>query len=141
MRTFKNAWFVKFARREGISNEALKNAIASASDGLIDAKLGGGLIKLRVARDGAGKSGGYRTIVCFAQSRRAVFAYGFAKNKMANLSPIDLAALKAVAKLYLEPSEADIDVLIERGLLEEIRDDDQEDPKPNLPQRRHRRRS
>jgi hypothetical protein len=127
MRTFKNAWLVKFARREGISNEALKNAIASASDGLIDAKLGGGLIKLRVARWG-GQVRWISDDCLFCAKSSCCFAFGFAKNKMANLSQIDLAALKAAAKLYLEPSDADIDVLVERGLLEEIRDDDQENP-------------
>jgi hypothetical protein len=124
MRTFKNAWFVKFARREGISNETLNKAIASANAGLIDARLGGGLIKLQVARDGAGKSGGYRTIVCFAQGNRAVFAFGFAKSAMANLSQTDLLALKAAAKLYLEPTDAQIERLVESGLLEEITDYD-----------------
>lgn len=120
MRTFKNAWFAKFARREDISDQALNEAIVKANEGLIDAKLGGGLIKLRVAWEGAGKSGGYRTIVCFAEENRAVFAYGFAKSKMANLSQTDLVALKALAKLYLSPTETEIAVLIDNGLLEEI---------------------
>ncbi len=63
MRVFKTRWFARFAKREDISNDCLADAIARAERGLIDADLGGGLIKQRVARPGKGKSGGYRTLI------------------------------------------------------------------------------
>ena len=65
MRIYKNAWFAKFAWKEKIDDDALCDAIDRAGKGLIDADLGSGLLKQRVAREGAGKSGGYRTLIFF----------------------------------------------------------------------------
>ncbi|WP_234056077.1 type II toxin-antitoxin system RelE/ParE family toxin, partial [Xanthobacter sp. NFH-6] len=58
MRVFKNSRFHKFARKEKISDAMLCEAVERAERGQIDADLGAGLIKQRVARPGAGKSGG-----------------------------------------------------------------------------------
>lgn len=70
-------WFARFARKEHLSEEALRDAIKRAERGQIDANLGGGVIKQRVARPGQGKSGGYRMIVLYRTRTRAIFAYGF----------------------------------------------------------------
>jgi hypothetical protein len=89
------------ANREGINDATLVAAIDQADRGLIDADLGGGLIKQRVAREGGGKSGGYRTLVFFRQEERAIFAFGFAKSDKANLSAAELRGshpVKAAAK-------------------------------------------
>jgi hypothetical protein len=80
MRIYKSAWFAKFARKEKIDDSALCDAIHRAEKGLIDADLGSGLLKQRVARGGAGKSGGYRTLIVFRSGERAIFAFGFAKS-------------------------------------------------------------
>ncbi|TRB10659.1 type II toxin-antitoxin system RelE/ParE family toxin, partial [Agrobacterium tumefaciens] len=101
MRVFKNGWFQKFARKEKISDAMLCEAVARAERGQIDADLGSGLIKQRLARPGAGKSGGFRTLVFFRTQQRAVFAFGFAKSDMANLDDADEAYLKKAAKLVL----------------------------------------
>jgi hypothetical protein len=69
MRIFKNKWFARFARKERIGDELLCQAIERAEKGLIDAELGGGVIKQRIARPGGGRSGGYRTIIAFKQGR------------------------------------------------------------------------
>ncbi|RAR56731.1 RelE toxin of RelEB toxin-antitoxin system [Onishia taeanensis] len=58
MRIFKNAWFERFAKKQKLEDAALRDAIRRADQGLIDADLGGGVIKQRVARPGQGKSGG-----------------------------------------------------------------------------------
>jgi hypothetical protein len=63
VRIFKTKEFARFARRAGISDEVLCDAIDRAERGLIDADLGGGLIKQRVARPRQGRSGGYRTVI------------------------------------------------------------------------------
>lgn len=81
MKVYRNRWFQRFARREKIKDAQLCEAVARAEKGLIDADLGGGLIKQRVARPGAGKSGGYRTLVFFRAGTRSVFAFGFAKSE------------------------------------------------------------
>ena len=65
MQIFKNTWFQRFARREKITDEVLRNAIARAKKGTIDTDLGGNVIKQRIARVGQGKSGGYRTIIIY----------------------------------------------------------------------------
>ena len=62
-RIFKTRWFERFARKEKIRNAVLLDAVARAEKGQLDADLGGGVIKQRVARPGQGKSGGYRTII------------------------------------------------------------------------------
>lgn len=80
MRIFKNAWFERFARKQKLEDAALRDAIQRAEQGLIDADLGGGVIKQRVARPGQGKSGGYRTIILYRQSHRAFFIYQNARN-------------------------------------------------------------
>ena len=65
--------FRRYQRREGIADAALVDAIRRAERGLIVATLGGGLIKQRVARQGSGKSGGYRTIIAYRQGRARCF--------------------------------------------------------------------
>lgn len=71
-RIFKTRWFERFARKEKIRELVLVEAVARAQKGQVDADLGGGVIKQRIARLGQGKSGGYRTIVFFRLGERAV---------------------------------------------------------------------
>ena len=126
MRTYKNAWFAKFARKERIGNAALCDAVDRAERGLIDADLGGGLIKQRVARAGEGKSGGYRTLIFFRQSERAIFALGFAKNERENLSAGELASLKRLARVLLAMTPSEVAWEIELQRLQEVNSDDQD---------------
>ena len=70
MRIFMNKWFSKFARKEGISDEKLIQAVREADDGSIDADYGGGVMKQRIARPQEGKSGGYRTIILFRKVKQ-----------------------------------------------------------------------
>ncbi len=79
MRVFKTKPFRRFTEREDISDADLCEAVARADAGRIDADLGGGVIKQRIARQGAGKSGSFRTIVLFRRHKLAVFVYGFAR--------------------------------------------------------------
>lgn len=62
-RIFQNKPFKRFADKEGLKNNELQKAIDDAEQGLIDADLGGGVIKQRIACHNKGKSSGYRTIV------------------------------------------------------------------------------
>ena len=72
---------MRYARRERITDRSLSEAIERATRGVIDADLGGGVIKQRVARAGQGRSGGYRMLVAYGAGSRAVFLYAFAKNE------------------------------------------------------------
>ncbi len=86
MRIFKSRWFQRFARKEGIADAALCEAIVRAEKGQIDADLGGGVIKQRIARPGQGRSKGCRTIILFRRGAKAFFVYGFAKSRRANIN-------------------------------------------------------
>ena len=97
MSTFVTKWFTRYARREGISASDLCEAIERATAGLIDADLGGGLIKQRIARRNEGRSGGFRAIVAFRLGVHSFFVYGFAKSEKDNISQVDLRALRILA--------------------------------------------
>ena len=124
MLLYKNGWFDKFARKEKISDKALCDAIKRAEQGLIDADLGGGVIKQRIARPGEGKSGGYRTIILYRMQDRAVFVYGFAKSHRENLSADELVDYRIAAKLVLGLTEAQIEVEVKSGRWTEVNCDD-----------------
>jgi hypothetical protein len=123
MRTFKTRWFARFARREGVSDEALREAIERAERGLIDADLGGGIIKLRVARPGKGKSGGYRMIVAYRIHDRAIFVFGFAKSEQENIGPEDLKTAKDIASELLAATDDQLDAAVAAERILEIPDD------------------
>nr|WP_246550648.1 type II toxin-antitoxin system RelE/ParE family toxin [Photorhabdus caribbeanensis] len=79
MKVFKNAWFERFARKQRIPDEVLLDAIERANRGQIDADLGGGVIKQRVARKGQGKSGGFRTVILYQTAEHAFLFTGLLK--------------------------------------------------------------
>ena len=124
-RIYKNRWFAKFASREGIGDATLVAAVDQADRGLVDADLGGGLIKVRIAREGSGKSGGYRTLVFFRRGALAIFAFGFAKSDKANLNAAELKIYKQAAKIVLALTQAQIDVEVRDERLFEVNDDAQ----------------
>ena len=127
MRVFKIRWFARFARNERIDDDSLSEAIARASRGLVDADLGGGLIKQRVARQGRGRSGGYRMIIAFRLKKRAVFLYGFAKNERDNIEPDELEELRLVARAWLEATTERIEAALKDGALLEVRHEEKDD--------------
>ncbi|MGR3290296.1 MAG: type II toxin-antitoxin system RelE/ParE family toxin [Paracoccaceae bacterium] len=61
--------------------------------------LGGGLRKIRVPRDGGGKSGAFRTIYVFGGTHMPIFLITvFAKNEKSNLSKTELVAAVELSK-------------------------------------------
>jgi hypothetical protein len=120
MRVFKNKPFARFARKAGIADAVLCAAIADAIRGLIDADLGGGVVKQRVARQGAGKSGGFRTIILFRIQDRAIFVHGFAKNEQDNIRDDELAAFKMLAAEIMAYDDKAIAKSIGNGTLTEV---------------------
>ena len=120
MRVFVNQTFRKFARQNSITNESLCRAVREISTGLANANLGGGVYKQRIARQGQGKSGGFRTIIFFKAHRLAFFILGFAKNRKDNLEPDEVAALKDLAGRMLNYADKTIDLTLKNGTLQEI---------------------
>jgi hypothetical protein len=121
MRVFKTKAFARFSNQEGITDEALCDAIRQAEKALIDADLGGGVIKQRLARKGQGKSGGYRSIVLFRRGERAFFAYGFAKKDQANIRADELKAFRKLAGVMLGLDDESLAAALKNGTIVEIR--------------------
>ncbi|MCY4143209.1 MAG: type II toxin-antitoxin system RelE/ParE family toxin [Gammaproteobacteria bacterium] len=124
MRTFKTKSFVRFANREKIDDVALRAAICRACRGVIDADLGGGVIKVRVARTGGGRSGGFRLVVLFKEGEMAFFVYGFAKSSRATLRPNELEVYRLLADEYLGLDEEGIEAAKRVGAIVEVEGDD-----------------
>jgi hypothetical protein len=120
MRIFKNKSFARFARKERITDAKLAEAVRNADKGLIDADYGGGVIKQRIARPGAGKSGGYRSIILFRKGKLAFFVYGFAKNEQDNIDESDERDFKDLAKVLLPLSDGDLKKLTDSGNWTEV---------------------
>ena len=123
MEVFKTRWFARFARQERIADSSLQEAIERAEGGLIDADLGGGLIKQRVARSGQGRSGGYRVIVAYRFKHRAVFIVGFAKSEQENLEPSQLLVARKLAAKWLGANSEQLAQAIEERELQEVNND------------------
>jgi len=104
----------------------LCTAIGEIERGLIDAHLGGGLLKKRIAVARRGKRGGQRAILVYRRSFRAVFVTPFAKNAGDNVSREELRALKLLASQYLLLAAADIAKLARDGNLIEVICDEQD---------------
>ena len=120
MRVFKTKSFGRFAAKEGIRDSILRDAIRRAEVGLIDADLGVGVIKQRLARQGQGKSGGFRSIILFRRGATAFFVYGFAKNDRDNIDRQELRAFRLLAAEMLEMNEPALAVALKNGTIMEI---------------------
>jgi hypothetical protein len=119
-RVFVVKAFGRWAKSERIADTELLAAIDQADRGNVDARLGGNVLKLRIAREGGGSSGGYRTVVAFVAGEKSFFIHGWAKNEYGNVSAPFLADLKKIAKVLLEMKESDLAPAIEQGKVREI---------------------
>ena len=120
-RTFKTKLFSRWARKQGRADGALLHAIVEMEAGLVDAQMGGGLFKKRVARPGGGKSGGVRTLVAGNFRDRWIFLYGFAKSERDNVDQDELRGLKLIAATLLGMQPDALDRVVEDGQLLEVR--------------------
>ena len=121
-RIFKGKGFARFQLKERLSDATLRRAIGNVETGLIDADLGGGLVKQRLPRAGRGKSGGYRTVIAFRRGDRAVFLYGFGKNERSNIDDDELDEFRRVARGFLDLTAQQIARLVADGELTEVKD-------------------
>lgn len=120
LKVFKNAWFGRFARKEKISADALWDAVERAENGQIDADLGGGVIKQRIARPGEGKSKGYRSIILFRKGKLSFFVYGFPKSELGNIREDEVEQFRKMAKHVLSLTDAQLSELVANGQFEEV---------------------
>jgi hypothetical protein len=117
---FKDLEFDRWADDEGITDGKLCEAAAEVEEGLIDARLGGFLIKKRVGARGRGKRGSYRTIIAHRQRNRLVFLHGFSKNEKDNISKNEKRALHKLGEQYMEYQDAQMSKLCAEGLIIEV---------------------
>ena len=120
MRIFANRWFARFADKQDFGDDDLREAVSRAERGLIDADLGGGVIKQRIARKGQGKSGGFRSVILFRQGERAFFVYAFAKSDRDNIDQSELSTYKTAAAVYLNYTDDELALFLKQGTLMEI---------------------
>ncbi|HEX8662547.1 MAG TPA: type II toxin-antitoxin system RelE/ParE family toxin [Beijerinckiaceae bacterium] len=128
MPVYKTKVFARFARKAGIRDRELRNAAAEVARGNYDADLGGGVYKQRIARPGAGKSGGFRTILCFREGSHTFFVYGFTKSVKANITADELKTTRKLAAQMLAYGAKEIGDAMHIGELIEVMSDE-DDPK------------
>jgi hypothetical protein len=112
--------FARFARKAALANAKLIQAAQDVAAGQYEADLGGGVFKQRVAREGGGKSGGFRTIILFRIGSHCFFVHVFAKSDKANVSTKELKALKRLADVLLGFSPQQLEKARAAGELIEV---------------------
>ena len=123
MSAFKTKWFHRWANKENLTDQVLRQALDGLLGGLVDAELGGYLYKKRVALPGRGKRGGARTLIAFRKAHHAFFIYGFAKNERDNIDARELEALRRLAGELLGYSCRQLRQALEHGELIKVQDD------------------
>ncbi len=126
VRIFKTRYFGRWMRKSGLTDAALCHCVEEMRQGLIDADLGGGIVKKRVALAGRGKSGSARTLVATNKGNRWFFLFGFEKNTRANISDAELEALQTIAAELLVRKGKQLDEALVDGSLQEIGNDDKD---------------
>ena len=119
-RVFKTRHFSRWMRKTELTESALCSAVAEMAQGLIDADLGGGVVKKRVGLAGRGKRGGARTLVATNKGNRWFFVFGFEKNDRANIGADELEALQDLAHDLLARTGPQLDLAVNKQTLEEI---------------------
>lgn len=119
-RVFKTRHFSRWMRKTELTDKILCDAVSEMDAGLIDADLGGGVVKKRVPLPGRGKSGSVRTLVATNKGSRWFFVFGFEKNERATISAPELEALQKIATDLLRLKADDIEAHIEGNALQEI---------------------
>ena len=107
-------------RKTDLTDGALCLAVREMQSGLVDADLGGDVLKKRVALPGRGKRGGVRTLVATRRASRWFFVYGFEKSEKANVTTTELEALQWLAKQLLGLTEPQAELAVQDGSLQEI---------------------
>jgi hypothetical protein len=120
MRAFKTKPFARFAAKEGIADVVLRDAIGRAEAGLVDADLGGGVIKQRLARPGQGKSGGFRSIVLFRRQAHGVLRLRLREERSGQHRQAGIEGVRLLAAEMLALSDKELQLAIKNGTIMEI---------------------
>jgi hypothetical protein len=124
VRIFKTRMLAKFTRQHSVGDDSLVDAVKRALRGLVDADLGGQIIKQRVARPGQGKRGGFRMLIGI-RSDRAIFLFAFAKNERENIDRAELMTLREIVASFLNADDKTIARAVTEGTLIEVQNGDE----------------
>jgi hypothetical protein len=124
VRIFKTKTLAKFTRQHSVGDDSLVDAVKRALRGLVDADLGGQIIKQRVARPGQGKRGGFRMLIGI-RSDRAIFLFAFAKNERENIDRDELMTLREIVASFLNADDKTIARAVTEGTLIEVQNGDE----------------
>ncbi len=120
MNVYLSSAFTRLARREGLTDVHICQAVAEMNTGLIDANLGAGLFKKRIAMPGQGKRGSWRVLLGFQAGKKAFFVYLFSKNSRGNIEDDEMKALKRLTRYYLSLKPSEIKTAVQCGELNEV---------------------
>lgn len=123
MKSYESKWFAKWAKKNGLTNRQLLEAVSrtDAELGVVD--LGGFIYKIRIGKNNQGRSGGYRTILAYKAHKRSIFLFGFEKNDLDNIDKNQLLLYREYAKTFMGMTEKEIQILVDSEkifILEEI---------------------
>ena len=122
MKAYKHHEFEKWAKKHKISDRLLVRSLDEMKYGLIDADLGSGLYKKRIAVSNRGKSDGVRVVLAYKVENKAFFIYGFAKNQRDNITILELKQMKMYAKLLLSFDDEQLKKLLQCSEFIEVND-------------------
>ncbi|MBF0510855.1 MAG: type II toxin-antitoxin system RelE/ParE family toxin [Candidatus Omnitrophica bacterium] len=105
MNYLKNKYFARWARKHGITDNVLLDAVSEFESGLFEADLGNHLFKKRIALAGRGKSAGTRTILFYQKGKKLIFCYGFEKSHQSNLSSSEINFLHKLSDGYQDSTD------------------------------------
>ena len=121
LRVFKTRTFTRWSKQVGLSDAMLWKSVDEMRDGLLDADLGGHVVKKRIALPGRGKRGGVRTLVATRLAKRWFFLYGFSKNERSDISTNALRGFQELAKELLGFDERELAIAVAAGELLELK--------------------
>ena len=116
----KNKYFTRWARKLGITDKILWEAINEFENDLFEADLGNHLFKKRIALVGRGKSSGTRTILFYQKDKKLIFCFGFEKNQQDNLSHLQFNILNELSDNYQNLPEEEVIKMIKNNRFFEI---------------------
>ncbi|MGA8585778.1 MAG: type II toxin-antitoxin system RelE/ParE family toxin [Roseiarcus sp.] len=112
MHIFQSREFRRDAERDGVRDEDCEKAVRKAESGLIDAALGGGLIKQRIATGNRGAAKGSRAVIFYKRGELAVFLHVFPKSHKASLTKSELIEYLKIARSLEGLTEAKLNELV-----------------------------
>lgn len=114
---YKTKDFCSLTKKIQLTDDDFVQACDEIMRGLVDADLGGGLYKKRIAIGNKGKSGGFRTLIGAVIGEKYFFLYAFAKSKQANISYQEKLVLRELAQTFIQFDQPTLEHLVNIGEL------------------------